>query len=90
MVDAVDEMDRGEALRRALLRPVADPAEMEAVADRDQRHTLLGGARHAELHGLEADHLAVAAIALDHQDRAAIAHQLGMPVGPQAAVAQAT
>ena len=85
MVDAVDEVDRGEAAARALLRPMADAAEMEAVADREQRHALLGGARHRELHRLVADHLAVAALALDHQHRAALAHQLGMAVGHERA-----
>ena len=41
MIDHVDEMDRGEAAARALLREVADPAEMKAVAHREQRDALL-------------------------------------------------
>ena len=35
----------------------------------------------AQLHRLVADHLAVAAVALDHQDGAALADQLGVTVG---------
>ena len=48
---------------------------------REQRHAVLPGARHPQLHRLVADHLAVAALALDHQDGAALADQLGVTVG---------
>ena len=48
---------------------------------REQRHALLPARGAAQLHRLVADHLAVAAVALDHQDGAALADQLGVPVG---------
>ena len=89
MIDHVDEMDRGEAFARALLREVTDAAEMETVAQREQRHALVPGAGHAQLHRLAADHLAVAAVALDHQDGAALAHQLGVTVGHESSGAYA-
>ncbi len=81
MIDHVDEVDRGKACARTLLGVVTDAADMEAVADREQRHALLPGAGHAQLHRLMADHLAVAAVTLDHQDSAALADQLGVTVG---------
>ena len=88
VVDAVDEMDRGEAARCALLRPMADPPEVEAVADREQRDAGLCGPSHAELHRLVADHLAIAALALDHQDGSLLAHDLEMAVGDQGALGE--
>jgi hypothetical protein len=80
VIDHVDEVDRGEAAARALLRKVADAPEMEAVADREQRHALLPGAGHAQLHRFVADHLAIAAVAFDRQHRAALAQELGVTV----------
>jgi len=55
----------------------------------DRRRALIAGAGHAELHRLAADHLAVAAMALDHEDGATPAHQLGVTVGHEVAGADA-
>ena len=67
---------------------MADPRKVEAVADREQRDAGLRGPSHAELHRLVADHLAIAALALDHQDGTLLAHDLEMAVGDQSALGE--
>ncbi len=89
MVDDIDEMDRGEAGRGALLGPMADPADMEAVAQRHHGDPVLGRAGDALAHRLVGDRLAEAALAVQHQDRPLRLDHPGRLVGQKDALGQA-
>ena len=68
--------------------PRADPPEMAGVANSQSRHAMRRGARGGDLHRLPADDLAKAEIAIDDDQRAAIADDPRMPVRPHLARAQ--
>src|SRR6185295_17201463 len=68
----VDEVDRDEAVFDALLGPVADPAEVVRMREADGADAMPPGALGGERHRLAADHLAVAALAVEREQRAAV------------------
>ncbi len=74
-------MERGEPGRGELLRPRADTAEMPGVPDRDYGEAVGLRPLRGERHRLEADHLAVAEIAVDQQHRTPVGDDGGVAVG---------
>src|SRR5262249_20134211 len=61
----VDEVERDLARARRLLGPVADPAQVPRVPQRDDRDTVSLAPGDAQPHRLLAHHLAEAALAVD-------------------------
>ena len=70
--------------------PGADPPEMAGIANRHSRHAMRRGARGGDLHRLPADDLAKAEIAVDDDQRAAIADDARVSIWPHLARAQPT
>src|ERR1700674_4478933 len=60
----VDEMDGGKSGLRHLLRPRTDTTEMSCIANRHRANTRLPRLSDREVHGLAADHLSVAELAI--------------------------
>ena len=69
----------------ALLRPLADPAQVMRVREADDADAVLLGARRAELHRLAADDLAVALAAVEREQRAAVLADRDVGVDREAA-----
>ena len=62
IADNVDEVDRDEARSRALLGPVANAANMVAIAQADQRHTVSCRLGDADFHRVMRHDLTEAAV----------------------------
>ena len=77
----VDEMDRDQPLGRGHFRPVADPADMSGIAQRDRGKAGLLAFLDADPDRLRPDGLSVAEFAVDHRQRRRIDHQLDGLVG---------
>ena len=81
----VDEVDRDQAVADALLGPVADAAEVMRVGQADDADAVALGALGAELHRLVAHHLAVADMAVEGEQRAAVLTHADVLVDREAA-----
>ncbi len=81
-------MQREHAGGRRLLGPGADPADVRGVAQADHGDAVLSRPLDAERDRLPGDHLAVALLAVDRDQRAAVMHDPGLAVGAHAALLQ--
>jgi len=73
-----------QALRHRHLGKVADAPEVVRVAQRHDAAAVLAGAGNAQLHGLHAGDLAVAALAVQREQRASVEQHLHARIGRQA------
>ena len=71
-------------------RPGADPPEMAGIANSHSRHAMRRGVRGGDLHRLPADDLAKAEIAVDDDERAAIADDARVSIWLHLACAEPT
>jgi hypothetical protein len=84
----VGEMQRYQAGRHRLLRPLADAAQVVRARQPHHAHAVLLRARDTDLHRLQAYHLAVARLAIERNHGAAVEHDLRMLVDDQSALEQ--
>ena len=83
--DDVDEVHRYQPVGYGHLGPVPDAPEVVRIAERHHARTVLLCALDRHLHGVAADHLAIAFAAIEREKRAGIERRLGMLVGREAA-----
>ena len=74
-------MDRDQPLGGGHFRPVADPADMSGIAQRDRGQAGLLAFLDADPDRLRRDGLSVAEFAVDHRQRRCIDHKLDGLVG---------
>ena len=67
------------------LGPIAEPAQVTAIAQADHRDAFFGGLFDTELRRVFADHLTETAIAIDDRERAGIEHHRRRLIGLQPA-----
>ena len=74
----VDEVNRDKTGAGALLRPMADAADMVRVVQRHRRQAQLAGAFNAQRHCFAGHHLTETARTVERQHRAGVAHHFGV------------
>src|ERR1700738_3997238 len=77
----IDKMDRHQPLGRRHFGPVADPADMSGIAQRDRGKARRLAFFDADLDGLGCDGLPVTELAVDHRQRRRIDHEFDSLVG---------
>ena len=81
----VDEVDRDQPVRDALLGPMADAADVMRVGEANDADAAALGALGGQLHGFMADHLAIAGEAVEGEKRTGVEHDLDVLVHGEAA-----
>ena len=79
-------MQRDESLRHSHFGEMTDASQVVRVAQRHDATAVLFGAVNAQFHGLLADHLTIAALAIQIEQRARVQFDVDVAVGFESAL----